>query len=73
MAFITGAPPTPILDRLVHNAYRIELTSESLRKNKTPKVSNFGWLTCHSAPEFSTKGTNLDPKVPVGVLISVEM
>ena len=26
-----------ILDRLVHNAYRIELTGDSLRKNKGPK------------------------------------
>ena len=25
-----------ILDRLVHNAYRIELSGESLRKNKSP-------------------------------------
>ena len=25
-----------ILDRLVHNAYRIELKGESLRKGKTP-------------------------------------
>ncbi|WP_018067297.1 ATP-binding protein, partial [Martelella mediterranea] len=24
-----------ILDRLVHNAYRIELTGESMRKNRT--------------------------------------
>ena len=26
-----------ILDRLVHNAYRLELSGDSLRKNKTPE------------------------------------
>ena len=26
-----------ILDRLVHNAYRIELSGDSLRKNRTPE------------------------------------
>ena len=29
-----------ILDRLVHNAYRIELTGESLRKKKNPPLTN---------------------------------
>ena len=29
-----------ILDRLVHNAYRIELTGESLRKMKNPPLTN---------------------------------
>jgi DNA replication protein DnaC len=29
-----------ILDRLVHNAYRIELTGESLRKKKNPHITN---------------------------------
>ena len=29
-----------ILDRLVHNAYRIELKGESLRKGKTPPAEN---------------------------------
>jgi DNA replication protein DnaC len=28
-----------ILDRLVHNAYRIELSGDSLRKNKTPELA----------------------------------
>jgi DNA replication protein DnaC len=27
-----------ILDRLVHNAHRIELTGDSMRKNKTNKL-----------------------------------
>ena len=29
-----------ILDRLVHNAYRIDLTGETRRKNKTPKAED---------------------------------
>ena len=29
-----------ILDRLVHNAYRIELKGESMRKGKTPPSEN---------------------------------
>ena len=29
-----------ILDRLIHNAYRIELTGESLRKKKNPPLTN---------------------------------
>ncbi len=29
-----------ILDRLVHNAYRIELTGESLRKMKNPPLTS---------------------------------
>ena len=29
-----------ILDRLIHNAYRIELTGESLRKKKNPAAAN---------------------------------
>ena len=28
--------PTPFSDRVVHNAYRIDLTGESLRKRRTP-------------------------------------
>jgi DNA replication protein DnaC len=29
-----------ILDRLVHNAYRIDLTGETRRKNKAPKAED---------------------------------
>ena len=29
-----------ILDRLVHNAYRIELTGESLRKQRSPAAAS---------------------------------
>jgi DNA replication protein DnaC len=29
-----------VLDRLVHNAYRIELTGESLRKKQNPAAAN---------------------------------
>ena len=29
-----------ILDRLVHNAYRIELKGESMRKGKTPPAEH---------------------------------
>jgi len=29
-----------ILDRLVHNAYRIELSGESLRKQRSPAVAS---------------------------------
>ena len=38
----SGIPPIAdaILDRLVHNAYRIELTGESLRKMKNPPLTN---------------------------------
>jgi hypothetical protein len=28
-----------ILDRLVHNAYRIDLTGEGMRKQRSPKAS----------------------------------
>ena len=28
-----------ILDRLIHNAYRIELRGESMRKKKTPELT----------------------------------
>ena len=31
-----------ILDRLVHNAYRIELTGESLRKKRNPAAAGTG-------------------------------
>jgi len=31
-----------ILDRLVHNAYRLELKGESMRKGKTPPAENRG-------------------------------
>ena len=29
--------PTAVLDRLLHDAYRIELTGESLRKRRSPE------------------------------------
>ena len=31
-----------ILDRLVHNAYRIEMNGESMRKNKEPQAKPIG-------------------------------
>jgi hypothetical protein len=55
-----------ILDRLVHNAYRLDLKGESMRKLMTPKKTNSDETVppwAHKASSHAARRQRHDPRV----------